>query len=331
MKRLIAVLRDYFGVSHQEARGMLALLAFTALLLLAPLAYRLWVPDAVPDTSAADKRQLDSLVALLETENPTDAERDEKPPGRYEPAIKAPSVERFAFDPNTLDPEGWQRLGAPRWLAERIIRYRSKGGRFRQKEDLLKIYDFSPDLYAELEPYIRLVDERQPYGSNKNYSERLSASELNPANPMATRKTAFTGERFSKSVVQPFDINTVDTTELIKLRGIGSKLAARIVKFRDGLGGFVSPEQYAEIFGLDSLAREELTKFGRIESPPKKIAVNTATVEELDRHVYVSKRQAEVIVNYRTQHGPYSSAESLRTIRILDAKTIEKLKPYLEF
>ncbi|WP_460673963.1 ComEA family DNA-binding protein [Larkinella ripae] len=331
MKKVVAVLRDYFGVSQQEARGLLALLTLTGFLLLLPLLYRLWVPDSVPDTTQTDQRQLDSLVALLETgRNETDDQRG-SPSGRYEPAVEPKAVERFAFDPNAIDAGSWQRLGVPRWLAERIIRYRSKGGQFRKKEDLLKIYDFSPELYAELEPYIRLrADPNAERFGTKN-REPLAGRGAFREKPPTAERPAYSRERFRKPVLQPFDLNAADTTELKSLRGIGSKLAGRIVKFRDALGGFHSTEQYAEIFGLDSLALSELTQYGRLQTPVKKIAVNTATVEELDRHVYLSKRQAEVIVNYRTQHGPFASPESLRNIRILDARTIEKLKPYLEF
>ncbi|GAB3919312.1 ComEA family DNA-binding protein [Larkinella terrae] len=331
MKKAVALLRDYFGVSQQEARGLLALLTLTGFLLLLPAAYRLFVPDQVPDTSIADKRQLDSLVALLETGKAVEDERAENRSDRYEPVVESKKIERFAFDPNSIDAEGWQRLGAPRWLAERIVRYRSKGGQFRRKEDLLRIYDFSPELYAELEPYIRLREEKVAGKSPDSYRDRYYKNETNGDKPLTASKYTSPMERFSKPVLQPFDINTADTTALIKLRGIGSKLAGRIVKFRDALGGFSSTNQYAEIFGLDSLALAELTKYGQFQTPVKKVLINSATAEELDRHVYLSKRQAEIVVNYRTQHGPFSSPESLRAIRVLDARTIEKLTPYLEF
>lgn len=330
MKKVVALLRDYFGVSQREARGLFVLLLVTGFLLVGPLGYRLLVPDQIPDTSAADQRQLDSLVALLEVHKTAPEDRYEPAAGNYEPDIASKKVERFAFDPNTIDAGSWQRLGAPRWLAERIVRYRSKGGQFRKKEDLLKIYDFSPELYTELEPYIQLTTESRadkPYENREHYARKEGSGDR----PFPASKPAYGSERFAKPVLQPFDINTADTTDLKKLRGIGSKLAGRIIKFRDGLGGFVSADQYAEVFGLDSLALEELTKYGRVQSPVKKLAINTATAEELDRHVYLSKRQAEIIVNYRTQHGPFTAPESLRNIRILDAQTIERLKPYLEF
>ncbi|MFC5409004.1 ComEA family DNA-binding protein [Larkinella bovis] len=330
MKKVIALFRDYFGVSQREARGMLALLVLSGFLVLLPMLFRFWVPDSIPDTAPSDQRQLDSLVALLEA-GKTGRDAPEYAVGRDEPVGETRKIERFSFNPNTIDAESWQRLGVPRWLAERIIRYRTKGGRFRQKADLLKIYDFSPDLYAELEPYIRVdgqgVADRPTIGA----AARFSTSEATREKPPGAEAEPLGRVRFSRPVLQPFDINTADTTELKKLRGIGSKLASRVLKFREALGGFVSPDQYAEIFGLDSLALAELTRYGRVETPAKKIAVNTATVEELDRHVYLSRRQAEVIVNYRNQHGPYPSPDALRTIRVLDARTIEKLTPYLVF
>ena len=46
--------------------------------------------------------------------------------------------------------------------------------------------------------------------------------------------------------IQSVDINTADTTAFISLPGIGSKLAARIVNFRDKLGGFYSIDQVGE-------------------------------------------------------------------------------------
>ncbi len=41
-------------------------------------------------------------------------------------------IKRFAFDPNTIDKRGLISLGIPEFLAERIIRYREKGGVFKK-------------------------------------------------------------------------------------------------------------------------------------------------------------------------------------------------------
>lgn len=327
--RIQSLIRDYFGFSHREARGFLVLMILTLICLFIPFLYR-FIADSKPtDTSAADQRKLDSLVALMQTEDarqPQFAERSDRDKTTAE-RFSEPKL--FNFDPNTVSVAGWQQLGLPRWLAERIDKYRSKGGQFRKKEDLLRIYDFPPDLYDQLEPYIVLANKAAEPNKQQNFTEggtqRLS-KELGGTG----ERPAF-AERPAKPALQPFDINTADTAQLIALKGIGATLAGRIVKYRDALGGFISSDQFREVYGLDSLAYEELRKYGQIRSAPRRIPVNTASAEQLDRLPFLSRRQAQVIVSYREQHGAYTSAESLKPIRILDAKTIEKMVPYLDF
>ncbi|MVM37517.1 helix-hairpin-helix domain-containing protein [Spirosoma sp. HMF3257] len=334
LNRLQSLIRDYFGFSHKEARGFTVLLFLTLLCLLIPFVYR-FVADRKPvDTSAADQRKLDSLVALMQAEEAKQPQFGSRVDKEKTTAEHFSEPKLFRFDPNTVSVAEWQQLGLPRWLADRIDKYRSKGGQFRKKEDLLRIYDFPPDLYDQLEPYITLKEAahsdrsgHDPFEHTKPYTNESYKPTERPA---FSERPAFT-ERPAKPVLQPFDINTADTSQLIALKGIGATLAGRIVKFRDALGGFVSTEQFRDIYGLDSLALDELEKFGKIRSAVRKIPVNTATADELDRHPFLSRRQAQLIVSYREQHGAYTSAESLKPIRVLDAKTIEKIAPYLEF
>ncbi|MVM30603.1 helix-hairpin-helix domain-containing protein [Spirosoma sp. HMF4905] len=331
LKRFQSLVRDYFGFSHKEARGFIVLLFLTSFCLLIPFLYR-YVTDQKPvDTSLADQRKLDSLVALMQAEEAKQPQFGSRADKDKTTAEHFSEPKLFPFDPNTVSVAGWQQLGLPRWLADRIDKYRTKGGQFRKKEDLLRIYDFPPDLYDRLEPYITLKESTHSDRSGNEQFRNTGTEPYKPTErPAYTERPAFP-ERPAKPVLQPFDINTADTAQLIALKGIGATLAGRIVKFRDALGGFVSTEQFRDIYGLDSLALDELEKFGKIRSTVRKIPINTATADELDRHPFLSRRQAQLIVNYREQHGAYTSAESLKPIRILDAKTIEKIAPYLDF
>ncbi|AQG78356.1 helix-hairpin-helix domain-containing protein [Spirosoma montaniterrae] len=329
--RFQSLVRDYFGFSHREARGFTVLIILTLLCLFIPFLYRFVANRKPADTSAADQRKLDSLVALMQAEDARQPAFGNRPDRDKTTAERFSEPKLFNFDPNTVSVAGWQQLGLPRWLAERIDKYRSKGGQFRKKEDLLRIYDFPPDLYDQLEPYIVLQTPGNKVEGERSFADKSDGRFGNEREPFKpTERPAF-AERPAKPTLQPFDINTADTSQLIALKGIGSTLAGRIVKYRDALGGFVSPEQFRNVYGLDSLAFDELRKFGQIRSGPRKIPVNTATAEQLDRLPFLSRRQAQVIVNYREQHGAYTSAESLKPIRILDAGTIEKIAPYLEF
>lgn len=331
LKRFQSLIRDYFGFSHREARGFSVLIVLTLLCLLLPFVYRFIANRKPVDTTLADQRKLDSLVALMQAEEAKQPQFGSRMDKDKTTAEHFSEPKLFRFDPNAISVAGWQQLGLPRWLADRIDKYRTKGGQFRKKEDLLRIYDFPPDLYDQLEPYITLKETAHAERPGNETTRPYHNEPFKPTErPVSTERAAF-AERPAKPVPQPFDINTADTAQLIALKGIGATLAGRIVKFRDALGGFISTEQFRDIYGLDSLALNELEKFGKIRSTVRKIPVNTATADELDRHPFLSRRQAQVIVNYREQHGAYTSAESLKPIRILDAKTIEKITPYLEF
>ena len=322
-QRLLFVIRDEFGLSRSQARGFLALAVLMMLCWFGPLAYDRFFNQTPKTVSQSDARTADSLLAILEKIQP------EKPVygksyERTYPSKEVDNPERplslFYFDPNLASSEQFQELGMPKFIAARIIKYRSKGGQFRKKEDLQKIYGLQASLYERLEPYI-------------NIPEKQAVASISPTQPTANTSLPPTPVKpaYTKPVVTTFDINTADTTQLIRLKGIGSKLAARIVKFRDGLGGFASTTQYSEVFGLDSLALSELNHFAQIRTTVHKISINTVSPEELDRHPYLSKRQSEIMVRYREQHGAYKTAQDLLNIKILDEKLVNKIAPYLAF
>lgn len=322
-QRFLNVIRDEFGLSRSQARGFLVLAAIMMVCWFGPLMYERFFSQAPKTISPSDARTADSLLAILQTiqpEKPTYGKSNYQTFSAKEVENPERPLSLFYFDPNTASITQLQELGMPKFIAERIDKYRSKGGQFRKKEDLQKIYGLQPALYERLEPYIN-IPEKQTVAS-------IPTAQPSTANiaPAAPAKPVFT-----KPVVTTFDINTADTSQLIRLKGIGSKLAARIVKFRDGLGGFASTAQYAEVFGLDSLALSELNRFAQVRTSVQKININTASPEELDRHPYLSKRQAEIIVRYREQHGAYKTAQDLLNIKILDEKLVNKIAPYLAF
>jgi competence protein ComEA len=341
LKQLLQEIADFFAIGYNEARGVLLLLLLTILCLLTPLLYRWFWPTPVANTTAADQRKLDSLVALMRVDSSTDSRRFREQngygnvPRRTDDASTSEhyrEVKPFPFDPNTVSVAGWQQLGLPRWLAERIDKYRSKGGRFRKKEDLLRIYDFPPEAYEQLEPYIQLPANSYAAGNVPGNIPGATPNVPSNASGASNVPSATPAERRPpKPALYPFDINTADTTQLIALKGIGSKLASRIITYRDNLGGFLSAEQYNDIYGLDSINLAQLRTYAQVRSAVRKTPINTASAADLDRFPFLSRRQAEVIVNYRNQHGAYAAPESLKAVRILDAKTIEKLTPYLSF
>ncbi|MEM9389836.1 MAG: helix-hairpin-helix domain-containing protein [Bacteroidota bacterium] len=136
----------------------------------------------------------------------------------------------------------------------------------------------------------------------------------------------------SKSITK-FDINAADTLQLKQLKGIGTVLSRRIVKYRNILGGFVTLDQLSEVYGLQDSVLLQLDSMVFIspEFQPRKINVNTATPDSLSRHPYIKRPLARAINNYRFQHGDYSSSVDLGNIRLLDSLTLIKITPYISF
>ncbi len=317
MKKVYHRLQQFLGFSQKETNGFLIL---SAMMVLA-VTGMFWIPALFPTPVydlAADKRQLDSLVSLLDTTVQDSAFTRTKFSKKYDAPAKQ---DLFAFDPNQISAEQWQQLGTPRFVAERIVKYRSKGGSFRTKSDLKKIYGFPEVLYQQLYPYIQLPENRLTTTS-------ISAEGKNPSN-----FKPFESSKKSETKLVRFNLNTADTNQLKAIRGIGSGLSRRIIKYRDALGGFVSTAQIREVYGLDSTVVDDLLKFGYLSDnqPEKKIKINSATIQELDAHPYITPKLAKTMIAYRQQHGNYRSADDLAMIKILDQTMLQKIAPYLSF
>jgi competence ComEA-like helix-hairpin-helix protein len=215
----------------------------------------------------------------------------------------------FPFDPNTANEAELRTLGLPENVVRAILRFREKGGKYRKKEDLQKIYTLSESDYLRLEPYITI--------------EGAAASA-----PGTAEKPA------SYEAPEPvlIDINQATQEEWQKLRGIGPTYAGRIVKQRDALGGFSSVEQVAETWGIPDSVFQSIRLQLRPSPILRPIAINTATAETLMAHPYIKQRRvAEAIVSYRNNHGPFRSADDLRKLQVLKPETVEKILPYVAF
>ena len=225
-----------------------------------------------------------------------------------------PKGELFYFDPNTLSTEGWQKLGLRDKTIHTIQNYLSKGGHFKKPEDLQRIYGLFPNEYERIAPYIKLETTDE---SNTNRSFTDKPNENPPAKNYASRYSII-------------DINSADTTALIALPGIGSKLAARIINFRDKLGGFYSVAQVGETFALPDSTFQKIKQYLKLENTStRKININTATVDDLKAHPYIKWSLANPIVAYRNEHGPFAKVEDIKKVMAVTDEVYIKIAPYL--
>ena len=305
----------------------MVLLPFLLILIVSEPAWRWWkTTHWEPDP--ADARKLDSLSAawqLLVPASGMDSVR----------SVKEPSY--FPFDPNTATIAQFVALGFSDRLANRIENYRKKGGVFKSKGDLLKIYGMDSVHYSRVVDYVYIAadfkSDIKDRRSDRRVGKETGHEEYNRSAFLKDRAGGAT--RYSLRMIEPerpFDINRADTSQLEAIRGIGEKLSRRIIKYRSSLGGFVRTGQLAEVFGLDSIVLAQLVQitFVATDFLPDRIDLNTADEAVLEAHPYVSRQEARAVVAYRFQHGRFQSVSELGKLPMFSDEKVRRLEPYLK-
>ncbi len=293
MKRLQHHIRNFFGFSRTETNAFLLFIPLIAVILFSePVYHQLTRDDKDPFTNISKTDSLYALFALAELNQATANKQ------------KADTTQFHSFDPNTVTESELISLALPKGLAGRIVRYREKGGKFRKKEDVLKIFGMDSSWYKRANPWMVIESQKQ----YPKYSAKKSTKPKDRE-----------------------DINTADSIQLDAVYGIGPVLARRILQFRDRLGGFLSMDQLREVYGLDSVVVKNLGKRFEVKKgfTPRVLMLNEINLEALMAHPYVSRREAQAIVTYRIQHGSFDSLGQLLNIKMIDAKWVEKMRGYV--
>lgn len=329
------ILNDYFNFSRKERIGIITVIILVVITFFLP---RLVYPITKGKTRVGDTTWITQLKKLVrkdslgliknkelashrdpfyetkEIASNNDDDFDfsfQKPTNNY---FNKEKIELFYFDPNTLSPAGWQKLGIRNKTIRTIQNYLSKGGHFYKPGDLEKVYGLNRDEYERLAPYIR-IEQKQTKRSEDYISK---PDEFIKSQPVKISRY---------SVI---DINTADTTAFISLPGIGTKLAARIVNFRDKLGGFYSIDQVKETFGLPDSTFQKIKQYLKLENfSVKKININSVTIDELKAHPYIRYNIANPIVAYRNEHGAFSKLEDIKKVMAVTDEVYKKIVFYL--
>jgi DNA uptake protein ComE-like DNA-binding protein len=315
LEKLRQLVRNYFGFSRSQTNGFIILVPLMVFILFSPGIYVSLFSQEY-DPYEEDIRIIDSLISVWN-------EGVVVKKAGFERA-SPPVIKLRSFDPNKITIEDMGTLGIPGFLARRIDNYRQKGGQFRVKKDLSSIYDFPDSLYQQLESYIAL-----PEKLDKTRKISVNARVNKPDTTHATPYVKKTEERPRLWI----NINSADTMELRKLRGIGPAFSRRIVKYRSLLGGFVDKEQLMEVYGLSDSLYHTLSDQVYVErlDSMRLINVNIASYETLKAHPYISYKVARDILNTRSKRGKFRSPADLLVVQGLDSAQVSRLSAYVTF
>jgi competence ComEA-like helix-hairpin-helix protein len=191
-----------------------------------------------------------------------------------------------------------------------------------------KPYDFS-----SFEKKVRLLesmitDTLQEAGTQNSFPVRRQIPPVQDRVPERPPKSSYVQD--SRDQITSININSADSLTLVRLKGIGPVLAARIIKYRESLGGYADVNQLKEIYGMDTNTLKSIIPSLYIDlSAIRKMDLNTATFKELLHHPYLEYDDVKRIVNYRDKHHPIDSLNALFDIEGLPQELVRRIKPYL--
>ena len=212
------------------------------------------------------------------------------------------------FNPNDYSIQEWMNLGLSEKQAAVVLKFTRY--RLKSNEDLKKIFVIPDQLYV-------FIKDSTVYDINKSQSETYSSYSNNDSDNQYSTKAKV-------------DINSANQDDLMKVNGIGPFFAKQIIKKRDELGGFYVYEQLLEVWKVNEDKLATWSPFLEVNTAKiSKLNVNEATVEELEKHPYISWNLANSIVKYKEQNGNYTKIEQLKKSALMTTDLFEKLKPYL--
>jgi competence protein ComEA len=304
----------FFTLSKSEQRGIV-LFSF---LILCVLAFRLIMPlliDEKPVDNSQFLKEIESFYKVQQQLSDSIQIERLQNRGELDRELATKKLKPFMFNPNNLPEEKWIQLGLTPKQVKSIKNYEAKGGKFRSKADVKKMYAISDVEYQILEPYILIPEEEKP---EKVVTQKVESNKT-------SKKTYL-----EKKTPQTVEINSADSAMLADQLLLSPWLSGRVVKYRNLLGGYYTAEQLSEVYGFKPYILQKTLPFVQVDTLLiTKIDLNTATFKEILHHPYISYEMTKDIVNTRDRKGKYKSVNELVELHILPDTVFIKLRPYL--
>lgn len=301
-------IRELFSFSKKERLGIVSLLVVIFILMVVGKLIPRFIPSEKTDFSKWEAE----VNAYLE--NSKKQIPKEKP------------LQLVVFNPNEVDSVRLTEMGVPSKVAANWLKYIAKGGRFRDKEGVRRIFGMTSALYEQLDRFILVPQatvSKVVEGKNTNVVKSGSEYKHDTIFPKYIPKG-------KKERVSVLELNNADSVHLLEIPGIGPVFASRIIRYRNLLGGYYAVGQLKEIYGMQEENFTAVAQYFTADPMSlKTFNINFATIQELGRHPYIGFRTARKICNLRDKKGKFSSPEDLSVVVASDS--LKRLIPYVKF
>jgi len=293
-------IKDYFAFTRGEKRGTVVFIAIIIILIVANFSVTLFKKNTQTDFSEFEE-------AIKEFEAAISSKKESN-------SQISLSIDLFDFNPNTISNKEWLKLGFKEWQIQTIKNYKAKGGNWKTKNDVSKIYGIEESHFEQLKPFILLPEKFKKKENTYAKKERVEI-EYFDFNPNTTSK-----EEWKKLGFKDWQIKT-------------------IFNYKSNGGSWKSKTDVQKIYGLSEADYSILEAYillpettekkeysNNKKDYSKKIDVNTANAKELRnlKGIY-SEKYAEIIIKHRDQLGGFISKEQLKDVWNMTPETYDGL------
>lgn len=216
----------------------------------------------------------------------------------------------YSFNPNYITDYKGASLGMTNEQIDRLLAFRNQNQWINSAKQFQEVTKISDSLLNSMSPYFKFPDWIE--------------------NPVPKPVSTYTNS--SKTFSQKQDLNTATAQQLQKIYGIGEALSQRIIKYRNKFkGGFIADVQLQDVYGLDSITIENISKEFTVKTPRpiNKIILNKATADELVTIQYIDYDLAYQIVEQRQLRGGFKSLDELIKVKDFPNNKLVIIKLYL--
>ncbi|WP_339876594.1 helix-hairpin-helix domain-containing protein [Olleya marilimosa] len=287
-------LKSHFQFSKQQRSGIFLLLL---IILFVQGFYHLVLPkllDTDHDFASNDAnvsaliKQIDSLKAIQ---------------------LEKRKLKIYPFNPNFITDYKGYTLGLSNQEIDRLLAFRKQDKWINSIKQFQEVTMVSDSVLDKISPYFKFPD----WVTNPN--------------PKQTNfKTGYS--KTVKTEAQKLDLNSATAIQLQKVYGVGPSYSERIIKFRNKINGFHSFIELQQVYGLTPEVIQNIKADFTIKTPRAitKIALNTATKEQLVTIKYIDYEIAHNIIEERTLRDGFKSIDELTKVNGFPVNKLEIIK-----
>lgn len=229
-------------------------------------------------------------------------------------SLKAIQLEKrkpkiYPFNPNFITDYKGYTLGLSNQEIDRLLAFRKQDKWINSVKQFQEITMVSDSVLDKISPYFKFPDWV-----------------TNPKPKQTNFKTVYS--KTVKTEAQKLDLNSATAIQLQKVYGVGPSYSERIIKFRNKINGFHSFIELQQVYGLTPEVIQNIKADFTIKTPRAitKIALNTATKEQLVTIKYIDYEIAHNIIEERTLRDGFKSIDELTKVNGFPVNKLEIIK-----